>query len=53
MKYWKVNIDDLQELMNDGATYPFDIDGETGVVSFYDEQGDEKPIYEIKLKEIK
>lgn len=53
IKKWELTIDDLQALMNDGATYPFDIDGEAGVVSFYDEQGDEKPIYTIKLKEVK
>ena len=53
IKRWEITIDDLQALMNDGATYPFDIDGEAGVVSFYDEQGDEKPIFKIKLREIK
>ena len=53
IKKWELTIDDLQALMNDGATYPFDIDGEAGVVSFYDEQGDEKPIYTIKLREAK
>lgn len=44
----KLTTDDLLELLNDSATYPFSIEG--GSVKFYDEQGDEKPLYEFKIE---
>lgn len=44
-----MTTDDLKELMNDSATYPFVIEG--GVVKFYDEPRDEKPLYEFRLKQ--
>lgn len=44
----KLTTDDLLELLNDSATYPFSVEG--GSVKFYDEQGDEKPLYEFKIE---
>lgn len=44
----EMTTDDLLEIMNDAATYPFEIVGNT--VKFYDEQGDETPLHEIRLE---
>ncbi len=44
----EMTSNDLLEIMNDAATYPFKIVGNT--VKFYDEQGDETPLHEIRLE---
>lgn len=44
----EMTSEDLLEIMNDAATYPYEIVGNT--VKFYDEQGDETPLHEIRLE---